>query len=52
MEGIKIIKYSDIFLSCFTDNAQKRTRMAKEHYLGYIYSGEMALRLLFMWKVM
>ncbi|MDR3142566.1 MAG: AraC family transcriptional regulator [Tannerellaceae bacterium] len=43
MNGINIINYSDIFLSCFSDDAQKRSRMAKEHYLGYVCSGEMEI---------
>jgi AraC-like DNA-binding protein len=43
MDEIKIIRYSDIFLSCFANNAKKHSSMAKEHYLGYIYSGEMEI---------
>jgi AraC-like DNA-binding protein len=43
MEGIKNIQYADIFLSSFTDNALSCAPMVKEHYLAYIYSGELAL---------
>ncbi|MDR3219981.1 MAG: AraC family transcriptional regulator [Dysgonamonadaceae bacterium] len=43
MEGVKTIKYSDIFLSCFADNAQSCIPTAKEHYLAYVCSGELEL---------
>jgi glyoxylate utilization-related uncharacterized protein len=43
MSGVKIIKYSDIFLSHFTDDAKKCVKTAKEHYLVYIYSGELEI---------
>ncbi|MDR2809910.1 MAG: AraC family transcriptional regulator [Tannerellaceae bacterium] len=43
MEGTKTIRYSDIFLSCFTDNASKYNPASKLHYLIYIYSGEMEI---------
>jgi AraC-like DNA-binding protein len=43
MEGVKIIQYSDIFLSCFSDNALSCVSTIQEHYLAYIYSGELAL---------
>jgi AraC-like DNA-binding protein len=43
MDGVKTIKYSDIFLSCFADDAQTCIPTAKEHYLVYIYSGELEL---------
>ncbi|MDR1023649.1 MAG: AraC family transcriptional regulator [Prevotellaceae bacterium] len=43
MDGVKTISYSDIFLSCFSDNAQKCIPTVKEHYLVYIYSGELEI---------
>jgi AraC-like DNA-binding protein len=43
MNGIKTIKYADIFLSCFTDDAKICISTAKEHYLVYVYSGELEL---------
>jgi AraC-like DNA-binding protein len=43
MEGVKTIKYSGIFLSCFSDNAMKCAPMVKEHYLAYVLSGELEL---------
>ncbi|MDR2499102.1 MAG: AraC family transcriptional regulator [Tannerellaceae bacterium] len=43
MGGIKTINYSNIFLSCFSEDAWKQARMAKEHYLSYVYAGEMLL---------
>jgi AraC-like DNA-binding protein len=39
MNGIKTINYSNIFLSCFSDNGCKRSNMAKTHYLIYVLSG-------------
>jgi AraC-like DNA-binding protein len=43
MKGIKIINYSNIFLSCFSDDGVKHASMAKEHYLSYVYAGEMQM---------
>jgi AraC-like DNA-binding protein len=43
MNGVKVIKYSNIFLSCFADNATRCIPNAKEHYLAYVYSGELEL---------
>ena len=39
----KVIDYSNIFLSCFVENAQKYTPMVVEHGLVYIFSGEMEI---------
>jgi hypothetical protein len=35
----KIINYSNVFLSCFSDNTSKYTPMVKDHGLAYILSG-------------
>jgi AraC-like DNA-binding protein len=43
MNGAKTINYSDIFLSCFSDNALKCIPTVKEHCIVYIYSGEMEI---------
>ena len=43
MSGIKTINYSNIFLSCFSDDGVKHARMANSHYLSYVYSGEMQM---------
>jgi AraC-like DNA-binding protein len=43
MDEVKTINYSDIFLSCFSNNAQRCIPIAKEHYLVYIYSGELEI---------
>ena len=43
MNGVKIIKYSDIFLSHFTDDAHTCVSVVKEHCMAYIYSGELEL---------
>ena len=43
MSGIKTINYSNIFLSCFSDNGAKHARIAQEHYLSYVYAGEMLM---------
>ncbi|MDR2496886.1 MAG: AraC family transcriptional regulator [Tannerellaceae bacterium] len=43
MDDTKIINYSNVFLSCFSDGGTKHARMAKEHYLSYVYAGEMQL---------
>jgi hypothetical protein len=37
--GIKTINYSNVFLSCFSDNCCKRSNMAKTHGLIYVLSG-------------
>ncbi|MDR1338846.1 MAG: AraC family transcriptional regulator, partial [Prevotellaceae bacterium] len=39
MNGIKTINYSNIFLTCFSDNGCKRSNMAKTHSLIYVLSG-------------
>jgi AraC-like DNA-binding protein len=41
MDGVRTINYSNIFLSQFIDNAQMCIPIAREHYLVYIYSGEL-----------
>lgn len=43
MNGVKIIRYSDIFLSHFTHDAHTCVSVVKEHCLAYIYSGELEL---------
>ena len=35
----KIINYSNVFLSCFSDNASTYTPMVKDHGLVYVLSG-------------
>ncbi|MDR2423584.1 MAG: AraC family transcriptional regulator [Prevotellaceae bacterium] len=41
MDGVQIIRYSDIFLSHFTHDAHTCVSEVKEHCLAYIYSGEL-----------
>jgi AraC-like DNA-binding protein len=43
MDGVKTIGYSDIFLSCYTDNALSCASNVKKHHLAYVYSGELEL---------
>ncbi|MDR1673730.1 MAG: AraC family transcriptional regulator [Bacteroidales bacterium] len=43
MNEVKTVRYSDIFLSCCSDDTQNCTLNAKEHCLGYILSGEMEI---------
>jgi AraC-like DNA-binding protein len=43
IDGVKTINYSDIFLSCFLDNASNLVSMAKTHRLIYVLSGEMEI---------
>ena len=43
MDGVRIINYSNIFLSCFMDDASSHSNMVKEHYMGYVYAGEIAI---------
>lgn len=37
-------KYSDIFFRHYFNNDTKYTHMAKNHYLVYVYSGELLLK--------
>lgn len=39
MNGVKIINYSDIFLACFFNDAQKHTQTIKDHGLIYVFAG-------------
>ena len=43
IEGVKIVEYSNVFLSCFSDNAHTCYPSVKEHNLAYICSGELEL---------
>ena len=43
MNGLKTINYSNIFLSCFTDNAQNCTPVITDHGLVYILGGELEI---------
>jgi AraC-like DNA-binding protein len=43
MDELKILRYSNIFLSCFSNDGTKCTKMMKEHYLAYVYSGELEI---------
>ena len=43
MDGVKIIRYSNIFLSHFTEDAHTCVSTVKEHCMAYIYSGELEL---------
>ena len=43
MDGVRIINYSNIFLSCFMDDASSHSNMVKEHYMGYVYAGEIVI---------
>ena len=43
MDGVRIINYSNIFLSCFMDDASSHSDMVKEHYMGYVYAGEIVI---------
>jgi AraC-like DNA-binding protein len=42
-EDCKIINYSNVFLSCFTDNASMYTPMIKDHGLVYMLAGELEI---------
>jgi AraC-like DNA-binding protein len=42
-KGIKITNYSDIILSCFSDDASKCDVTAKCHYITCVLSGEMEI---------
>jgi len=42
-ETCKTINYSNVFLSCFTDNAYRCAPMVKDHGLFYVISGEMEI---------
>ncbi|KAA6333130.1 Exoenzyme S synthesis regulatory protein ExsA [termite gut metagenome] len=42
-ENCRTINYSNIFLSCYSDNATKYTPMVVDHGLVYILSGEMGI---------
>jgi AraC-like DNA-binding protein len=42
-ETCKVINYSDIFLSCFSDNASKYTPKVNRHGLAYILSGKLEI---------
>ncbi|MDR1652952.1 MAG: AraC family transcriptional regulator, partial [Prevotellaceae bacterium] len=42
-EGIKITNYSDIILSCFSNDATSYQPMVREHWLVYLLSGEMEI---------
>ena len=42
-DGVNIINYSNIFLSCFADNAQNCTPMITDHGLVYILGGELEI---------
>jgi glyoxylate utilization-related uncharacterized protein len=39
----KVINYSDIFLSCRSNNTQRYLPMAKDHSLVYVLSGELEI---------
>ena len=39
MEGVKTIEYSNIFMSCYSDNVQAYAPMTKEHWMVYVMSG-------------
>jgi AraC-like DNA-binding protein len=43
MDGVKTVNYSNVFMSCFCDNAKKCIPAAREHFLAYIYSGELVI---------
>jgi AraC-like DNA-binding protein len=43
MNGVNTINYSNIFVSCFSDNATLHASMAKENYLVYVFSGELII---------
>jgi AraC-like DNA-binding protein len=43
MDGVRIINYANIFLSCFMDDASSHSNMVKEHYMGYVYAGEIVI---------
>jgi AraC-like DNA-binding protein len=43
MESCKIIEYSNVFLSCFSDNATKHTPMIREHGIVYVLSGKLEI---------
>jgi AraC-like DNA-binding protein len=43
MESCKIIEYSNVFLSCFSDNATKYTPMIRDHGIVYILSGKLEI---------
>ena len=44
MEGAKTIKYSNIFFSCYSDNAQSCAPMNKEHWMVYVMSGVLEIK--------
>jgi hypothetical protein len=39
MDDLKILRYSNIF----SNDGTKCTKMIKEHYLAYVYSGELEI---------
>ena len=43
IDGINIVNFSNIFLTCFTDNAQNCTPKLLDHGLAYILGGEMEI---------
>jgi len=43
MESCKIINYSNVFLSCFSDNATKHTPMIREHGIVCVLSGKLEI---------